>query len=336
MRCHWESQTRKLNKHYQSAGRVSAPLWGMCLLNCGGVATQSGYDYGLTFDKDGIHLGGFSSGGGKAQVVIGSMSIANLQGTILPLWYIMCDNITIDGVVFPDLTGKTLSDSTGKLKWKYDNVTLTYTLSGETRTWQGRVVLVYIDLVDVPMQSQYVTQSMVFNNVHFNVPFRKEQTQPIRYGVANNNMYVYERDLSLYTTGTIFYDKMFNLNQQTGYAEPTPPAINCGITLAHTLVDGFGRDPFFGQYGVAIQNDVTQSLERYGLVYYQGTNNEAIYDNYGVWGTGLATLGIVGFHQIKITDNNGLYFDFMNVPTVDITGNLQTGSATQTSVIGWQ
>ena len=333
---HWEKQTRKLNKHYQKAGRGQpVPLWDVRLLNCGGVATQGGFGYGLTFDKDGIHFGGFGTGGGKAQIDIAPLSIINLHGNILPIWYVMCDNITIDGLPFPDLTGKTLINS-GALKWKYDNVTLTYTLSGDVRTWTGRVLLLYVDLVDVPMQSQYVTQRMVFNNVHFDVPYRKDQSQPIRYGVSNNNMYVYENDLSAYTTGTIFYDKMFTLNQQTLIVDSTPPAINCGVNLALPISYGYGKDPFFGQYGVSIYDPLNLNRYSIGLIGYTGTNNEAVYDNYFVAGTGLARLGIDGFHTVTIADSNGLYFDDMNVPNVDLIREIQTAGATQTKVIAWQ
>lgn len=336
MRGQWLSTTRKLNRHYQSGvGITPTPLWDVCLLNCGGVATQSGFNYGLTFDKDGIHFGGFGTGGGKAQIDIAPLSIINLQGNILPIWYIMCDNITIDGVQFPDVTGKTLINS-GALKWKYDNVTLTYTIGSEIRTWSGRVLLIYIDLVDVPMQSQYVTQRMIFNNVHFDIPYRKDQRQPIRYGVANNNLYVYEDDLSAYTTGTIFYDKMFTLNQQTLYVDSTPPAINCGVNLVNPISYGYGRDPFFGQYGVSIYDPLDLNTYNIGLIEYVGTNSVAVYDNYFVGGTGLARIGIDGFHTVTISDGNGLYFDYMCVPTIDHIREIQTGNATQTKVIMWQ
>lgn len=336
MRGHWESQTRKLNKHYQSAGRVTpVPLWGCRLLNCGGMSTQSGYGYGITMDKDGIHLGGGITSD-KGRIDIGRISIINLQGNILPLWYIMCDNIFVDGLPFPDLTGKTLTDSTGKLKWKYDNVTLTYTFAGQTRVWQGRVILIYIDVADVPMYSQYVTDYMTFYNVKFNYPYVKPQTQTIKYGITNNKLFGYEVDATNFYTATAMYEKTFEVDQNDGSIITTPPAIGSGMTFDVAPVSARCRDPFIGTYGVELYDANAQSTFGYGIIDRYGTNNVGVYDNFYIFNTGLPTLSITGFNTIVITDNNGLYYDYMYTPDVDLTGNIQPNGATQTHIVGWQ
>lgn len=333
---HWEKQTRKLNKHYQKAGRGQPVLlWGCKLLNCGGMATMSGYNYGITMDKDGIHLGGGLTSD-KGRIDIGRTSIINLQGNILPLWYIMCDNITVDGLPFPDLTGKTLSDSTGKLKWKYDNVTLTYTFSGQTRTWTGRVILIYIDVADVPMYSQYVTDYMTFYDVKFNYPYIRTQSQTIRYGITNNNLFAYEDDASNYYTASAQYEKTFSVDPNTGSVLKTPPAIGSGFVFSSSPISARARDPFMGSYGVEMYDFNAQSQFSYGIIDRYGDNATAVYDNFYIWNTGVATLSITGFNTVEISDNNGLYFDYMFTPDIDLTGLISPNGATQTHVVGWQ
>lgn len=121
MRGHWLSQTRKLNRHYQSGGLPPLEWWRGIII--GGFGPQSVYSSinGLIFRTDGCYIGDVSYGG---QLNFGSRSIGSSTFTSFVPFYIMdVSSITINGFVIPDLLQYTLTDSTNKLKVIKTNVT---------------------------------------------------------------------------------------------------------------------------------------------------------------------------------------------------------------------
>ena len=342
MRCHWESQTRKLNKHYQSAGRIVAPQWGaMRIVNCGGCISQLGFDYGLTLDKNGIWVWNNASNT-KGTIEMGRTSIINLQGNILPLFYIMYEDITINGQPFPDLRNVQFSDSTGKLHAKYDTVTLTTTWGSHTYTETANVILVYINVSDLVMYSQYVTDYMLFTNVKWNYSFNQPTTNPFTFGVQRDVVGVYDSTFNYLTNAHLNYTKTLQLNSNFDYEE-YPPSIGSGVVFDTQATDPYEfYDPFFGFYGVLVEfrssvhGDYTHAFgltNAYGTDYDETYSLTAVYDNFGV---GNSFAWSSNFHYVTISDNDGLFFDFMNVSDARINTRNATGTFNGTHIIGWQ
>ena len=338
MHGHWESQTRKLNKHYQSAGRVQpVPLWGeIVLLNCGGSISQNDFDYGLMFDENGIWIKS-NSLNTRGELHLPNTSIVNLQGSILPLFYIMHEKITINGVAFPDLRGVTFSDLSGKLKFKYETVNLRYDNGLDVYTETANVILVYIDLVDVPMYSPTLTDVVDFYGVHWDLPFRLPKTSPLIVGV-NRGVSVVDNTMSAVGAATYGYTKTFGLDAN-GDLEYFPPSVGSGVAFGSSIVDPYQTfDPFFGQYGVIIE--ANNQFIRQGITnadgFYGGNTEYAQYDNFIV---GNSNYGIFPntYHNVEISDNNGMYFDMLAVYEQYIDCGYNTyGTYNGSHVTGWQ
>ena len=121
MRGHWLSQTRRLNRHYQSGALTPLEWWRGIII--GGFGPQSIYSSinGLIFRTDGCFVGDVNYGG---QLIFNSRSIGSSTFTSFVPFYIMdLSSITINGFTVPDLLQYTLTDSTNKLKVIKTNVT---------------------------------------------------------------------------------------------------------------------------------------------------------------------------------------------------------------------
>ena len=339
MNGHWLSQTRKLNKHYQSGNRVTpVPLWGeIQVLNCGGCVSQTGFNYGLYFDNQGIWI--TTHNDVKGELYLPNVSIRNLQGNILPLMYIMYGDITFNGYPFPDLHNVNFVDSTGKLKFKYDTVTLRYDNGTDVFTETTDVILVYVNISDVPMYSQYVTDIVQYMNAHWELPYRLPKTAPLTVGV-NRPISVFDSYGSLSGDGVITYEKTFavNANDELEYE---PPAVGSGVSFNNSIVDPyFMNDVFFGQYGLRYVADASLGLiYRTGITnadgYVSGNTPFAQYDNFVV-GNSVYGINPNTFHLVEITDNNGLFFDQIAVyeQNIDCGYNTQ-GTFNGSHVTGW-
>lgn len=333
MRAHWDSitGTRKLNKHYQSSGRITPPaLWGsIMLLGCGGCISSVG-EYGLILESDGIYVCNMS--GYQKGIYLATTNISTLQGNIMPLFYILYESININGSAFPDLRNSLFSDSTGLLKFKYTTLTLTK----DSQTETANAILVYINKSDLSMGSQYVTNAMNFNMVKWHYPFRLPQSQPLKITVNRLGLRLMDNTFTDVGSGNIAYEKTYSLDVN-GRLMYTPPTLGSGISLSNSF-SGNGYhllDNVFGGMGLyyAAQSRTDKTYDKDGVIGYDQYDDpipqQGFYDNFDV-----SNIDICYTAYVTISDNDGLYFDKMRSGS-DLDFNIGSTPYNITQIARW-
>ena len=303
MNGHWVSQTRKLNKHYQSAGRAVVPLWSNVMIpGCGGCISAAG-EYGLILENDGIYI--CNQSGWTKEIYLSGRSIASLQGNIMPLFYILYESIYINGSPFPNLRNVRLSDSTGKVKFKYGS--FTFSSNGQTET--ANAILIYVNKSDLIMSQQTPNYavSQTFPNVKFHYILNAPKSNPLVIGVRRNGLRLSDG----INTANIAYSKEYTIDS-AGRMCYTPPAIGNGIVLSNS-VQGSSFDAIdylFGGCGLLNIgfNQFDNLYAKNGIVSwiddYDSVNITGVYDNFDI-----PSVSFCATTPVTITDNDGLYYD---------------------------
>lgn len=280
MNGHWLSQTRKLNKHYQSGSRaIPAPLWEIALGTFGGAV---GVGAMLTMDKEGIWPSG-TSNRGSYQLPL--LNLSNHQGTIFPLMWFNLNGLEINGAPFPTLP---LITGSGNIKSKYETITIDYTFGGVQYSRNVNALLIYVDMADLPTQEingQTFTIPTLYQSMKFNQPFRVPKTSPIVVHVTRNNL-----NLQYYDGSNYLYDGLGSVDLTQAFlydsandAVYTPPSeIGSSVSLNRTVTLGQAVQTYLtditGGYGVMI-NYLPYSLANPTGESPYGTYKDAVYDS---------------------------------------------------------
>lgn len=280
MNGHWLSQTRKLNKHYQSGSRaIPAPLWEIALGTFGGAV---GVGAMLTMDKEGIWPTG-SSLRGSYQLPL--LNLSNHSGDIFPLMWFNMNGVEINGSSIPTLSQ--ISGS-GNVKSKYETITIDYTFGGVQYSRNVNALLIYVDMDDLPTQEingKTFTIPTLYQSMKFNQPFRVPKTSPLVFHITRNNL-----NLQYYDGSQYLYDGLgsVDLTQAFLYDAPndavyTPPSeIGSSVSLNRTVTLGQAVQTYLtditGGYGVMI-NYLPYSLANPNGESPYGTYKDAVYDS---------------------------------------------------------
>lgn len=271
---HWVSQTRKLNKHYQSES-VSVPMWtDFSMVGCGLTLTTPA-DPILTLRPDGfwVCLGSVYSVGRVSIPPLNGSQYLNYQYDKVILAVMLLDGIKFNGFDIPLDNTCRLTDSTGKIKFKFDTVNLTYTDANQNVfTHTEMALILYVDYVDYPKTA---TGWGAFNatNCRFNRSFRFPKGSPLRVSVERNSGILYNNFDNTFDTLPYYnYAKDFEWFNAGGYdmIGGNCPVIGSKIQLhsiesisASSISNLSIFDPFFG--GFYIRDDTTGTTYTYNV-----------------------------------------------------------------------
>lgn len=345
MRAHWDSitGTRKLNKHYQSSGRVTPPaLWSEIILR--GLTGNIRAVYApLTLDKDGIW---FTSGTSiKGGYDLPQINIDGYSYDIFPLGWVNTNNLTINGYPIPDLANYNFSDSSGKFKSKKSTITIDYSFYGLPYTRNEEVYLIYMDFTDVPTQTisgQLYTVATRYYNVKWDIPFRVPKSTPLTFKTIRNNLNTMYNDGSSYKydgLGTADLGITIIYDDNNGYPVSTPSLVGSYVATNVNMVLNQM------QYVIATLTDSVGSLTGIDIEDNNNTNSFIIADISGV-DTSLNPVDAVysnpmyfrgnasvGGSNIRV-HNNEFDVNFLYCGSqIDIEG---TGTFNRSEVTGWQ
>lgn len=299
MRAHWDSKTgtRKLNKHYQSSGRITPPtLWSEIILR--GLTGNIRAVYApITLDKDGIW---FTSGTSiKGGYDLPQINIDGYSYDIFPLGWVNTNNLTINGYPVPDLANYNFSDSSGKFKCKKTTITIDYSFYGLPYTRNEEVYLIYMDFTDVPTQTisgQLYTVATRYYNVKWDIPFRVPKSTPLTFKTVRNNLNTMYNDGSVYKydgLGTADLGVTIMYDDDSGYPLTTPSLIGSYVSANVNMVLNQM------QYIIANMTDAVGSLT--GIVIEDNNNTNSFNIAYE---TGFDT----SLHPVNAVYSNTMFF----------------------------
>lgn len=204
MRGHWLSQTRRLNRHYQSGGLLPPLEWwlGIVVAGFGPNAMYQGNLNGLTFRSDGCYVGNAQYGG---SLIIPSKPIGTSTfASFVPFMIMDLSPITLNGYSIPDLLQYTLTDSTNKLKLIKTNVTFYWfdVLGVEQNLTRSCYVFGY-DVADMPTTQTGFGQVQISDAKFGDLKWHLDKGSPLQCRVNSHDFDV------------TWYDSQYNV-QKTG------------------------------------------------------------------------------------------------------------------------
>ena len=247
MRGHWESTTRKFNKHYQSgAPRTPLEWWlGLIVAGFGANMLYSGTLSGLTFRSDGCYVGNANYGG---TLVIPSRPIGQSTfASFVPFIIMDVSDVTLNGVQVPDLTQYALTDSTSKLKLIKTNVTFYWVdnLNVEQSKVRNCYVFGYLP-EDMPTTSSGFGSVQISDAKIAGLKWRLPKSSPVLFKVQSTDFKTEWQDYpdhNVYITDTTLNFER-ELVDESGPNGINAPSIGSGMSFADTLLLNYGQSGY--------------------------------------------------------------------------------------------